>query len=228
MNCTEEILDGDRITFDTAEEDPFLSGNHVMGGTSPFFTPTDFSTATSYEVSITVIPTGGVQYTYQWCGINGSCLNYESTTTSATKVGTTNGLMLGEKYMPGGSDNMNIEFYFTPGMEGNITVKVDVTCDGDPVLTFYEVYLYDGTAAGIANASTDNAIRFNGTGFSYSFDTTATRALNVYGIDGKIVRTMPFSAQNGTLSLDGLTRGAYIYQLTENGRRAKSGKIIVK
>jgi len=228
ITCTEEITDGGRMTFTTAEEDPFLSGNHVMGEMAPYFAPADLSTPTDYEVSITVIPTDGAQFSYQWCGISGNCQQFSSSTTSATRVGTTSGLQLGEKYMPGSSDNMNLEFFFTPGVESKISVKVDVTCDGDPVLTFYEIFLYDGTAASIASASTDNALRFNGTGFNYNFDTMAPRALNVYGADGKLVKSEHFSAQGGTLGLDGLTRGVYIYQLTENGKRTKSGKVVVR
>lgn len=228
MKCTQEIKDGDRITFLTAEEDPFGSGDHMMGSDAPYFAPSDFATSTNFEVSITLMATDGTQYRANWCGVGLSCGDVKG--TSDLRTWKTNGSKLGDFYMPGSGDNMQLHLYFTPGAKGNVTVKVDVTCDGDPVLTFYEMYYYDGTAvpASIANANSDNALRFSGNSFNYSFDTTAPRTFKVFGVDGKLVKSEALSTQNGTLNMDGLNRGAYIYQLTENGKRTKSGKFIVK
>lgn len=227
ITCTQEIKDGDRITFLTAEEDPY-EGVHIMGSNAPYFAPSDFSTPTDYEVSITLMGTDGAQYSAYWCGVSMSCSFVSG--TSEKREGTTKGSKLGDNYLPGMGDDMELHLNFTPGAKGNVTVKVDVTCDGDPVLTFYEMYYYDGTAvpASIANANSDNALRFSGNSFNYSFDTTAPRTFNVFGVDGKLVKSEALSTQNGTLNVDGLTRGAYIYQLTENGKRTKSGKFIVK
>lgn len=142
---TQEIKDGDRITFITAEEDPFGQGNKMGDEFGPYFVPSDLSSPTNYEVSITLMATNDAEYKAEWCGLDGSCVPIEG--TSMTKTGVTKGTVVDGAYQPGMGDDMELHLYFTPGTKNNVTVKVDVTCDGDPVLTFYEMFYYDDTEA---------------------------------------------------------------------------------
>lgn len=227
MTLTEEIKNGDIITFTTAEEDPLGTGEHIMGDRSPYYVPSDLATATPFEVEVTLNATSASGYRAYWCGVGTVCANIEGSNERRSK--TTSGSVLNGTYVPGIGDNMNLEVYFTAGQSNRVTAKVDVTSDGEAVLTYYIVYNYDGTAAAI-NDATANGSTFSyvGNAFAYNFATAAPRTLNVYAADGRLVKAVALTSAAGNYSLAGLTSGAYVWQLTENGRRVKAGKVLVK
>lgn len=226
MTLTEEITDQGRIIFTTAETDDFGTGQDVMGADYPYFVPSDLATATPYEVCVTLIAADDAQYSAYWCGVSGSCMTM--TKTSETRTGTTSGREIGGVYSPSIFDSMQFHLYFTHGVPCNVTAKVDVTCDGDPVLTFYEIFNYDGTTDIASVNSNNEGINFDGANANYQFATTVSRMLHIYSLDGRLVRSEALNSPCGTVNLSNLIRGVYVYQLTENGKQIKSGKTIIR
>lgn len=75
-------------------------------------------------------------------------------------------------------------------------------------------------------AMNQNSVIFNGNSLNY--DVTGASQLSVYSLSGKTVLNKAV-AGNGSLSLDGLSKGIYLYRLTnKNGQAVKSAKIIIK
>lgn len=70
-------------------------------------------------------------------------------------------------------------------------------------------------------------VKFNGQALVYHFNSNAARQLNVYGTDGKLVKTAALTAADGQLSLVGLPKGVYVYSLTEGNATLQSGKVVL-
>lgn len=63
---------------------------------------------------------------------------------------------------------------------------------------------------------------------NYNFDATANRTIVVSNIVGARVATIALNGNNGEVAFDRLPKGVYVYTLVENGRNAKSQKIVVR
>ena len=72
------------------------------------------------------------------------------------------------------------------------------------------------------------SVKFNGQALAYHFNGQAVRQLNVYGTDGKLVKTAALTATDGQLSLAGLPKGVYVFHLTEGNATLQSGKVVLK
>lgn len=72
------------------------------------------------------------------------------------------------------------------------------------------------------------SVKFNGQALAYHFNGQAARQLNVYGTDGKLVKTATLTATDGQLSLAGLPKGVYVFHLTEGNATLQSGKVVLK
>ena len=100
---------------------------------------------------------------------------------------------------------------------------------GSEYLTsFKEVFVYDGEDhTGIENAEAGHRVNFTNNALTYSFNTVAPRSLQVYAADGRLVRSAALSSAKGSLNLNGLPQGVYVYNLTENGKTVKSQKVVL-
>ena len=203
-----EVNDGDRLTF-YAHEDDF--GDIVAG---PAMDPT-FKNTTDADFDLTVevktsdnAKNGGLN----WCGITMMCQDIKGGYEKRTATLKVKGFGL-----------------FTAGKSDTYEAEVTVKKDTVKLLTFTEVFVYDGKDhTGIDHVSASRPVRFDGQSLRYSFDTEATRTLTLYGIDGKQVRTEVLSQGNGSVSLAGLKGGVYVYRLTENGRTLQGSKVVVR
>lgn len=63
---------------------------------------------------------------------------------------------------------------------------------------------------------------------NYNFDAAANRTIVVSNIVGARVATIALNGNNGEVAFDRLPKGVYVYTLVENGRNAKSQKIVVR
>lgn len=72
------------------------------------------------------------------------------------------------------------------------------------------------------------SVKFNGQALVYHFNSNAARQLNVYGTDGKLVKTAALTAADGQLSLAGMPKGVYVFNLTEGNATLQSGKVVLK
>lgn len=63
---------------------------------------------------------------------------------------------------------------------------------------------------------------------NYSFAQVADRQLQIFDIAGQLQQNVRLTSEAGSLSLEGMTKGLYIYRVMENGRKAVSGKFFVK
>ncbi len=77
-----------------------------------------------------------------------------------------------------------------------------------------------GTEAGAPRITVDAGV------LHYSFPEPGTHTLSVYATDGAKVADYALSGQEGTVPLDGLHAGLYVYK-TDGGAET-SGKFIVK
>ena len=117
----------------------------------------------------------------------------------------------------------DIDSYQLPEIVATITAYYS----GDPSSAITMTVKMGDVNAGVeAVAMNQNAIVFNGKTLSY--DVNGDSQLSVYSLSGKTVLNKSV-AGNGSLSLDGLSKGIYLYRLTDkNGKAVKSAKIIIK
>lgn len=203
-----EVKDFDVLTF-YAHPDEFGS---IAAG--PMFDPV-YTAQKACEIKVFVKSTFGINA--QWC-ISGSCLDLNIPNDSYTKQ-----MAAGEEL----SHQLHVMF-----TEGNYTehlVTVEVYADNNLVMTYYENFIYADPATGIGNATAEGkSVKWNGNALVYNFAAAANRSMQVYAADGKLVKSAPVLSQSGSVSLDGLQGGVYIYSLTENGKKVEGGKIVRK
>lgn len=117
----------------------------------------------------------------------------------------------------------DIESYVLPAIEAVITVSyVD-----DPSSAVKTTVKMGDVNAGVESVGADqNGVVFNGSSLNY--DVNGTANLSVYSLSGKTVMAKSVSG-SGSLALDGLSKGIYVYKLTnKNGQAVKAAKIIIK
>ena len=207
--------DGDRLTF-YAHEDDF--GDMVAG---PAMDPT-FKNTTDADFDLTVevktsdnAKNGGLN----WCGITMMCQDIKGGYEKRTAKLKVKGFGL----------SMQLHGLFTAGKFDTYEAEVTVSKGSEKLLTFTEVFVYDGKDhTGISTAENVRRMTFDGQAVHYSFGSAAPRTLRVYGIDGQLVRSVALPSQRGSLDLNGLQRGIYVYSLVENGETVKSQKVVVR
>lgn len=218
----EEVKEGDRLVYLGGILDP--DANEVTMGEmfAPFIVPDDPNdNTTPIEGTVTVTGTG--DYTAQWCGIDQSCITFKE---SLEKRGTVQSVGPLEVRNTAG---LQLEMKFPEGSYGKVTAKIELLSDGEHVITFYTYYDYNSTSTGISQATgSQSGLRFDGQALRYSFDTSAPRAVQLYSVDGREVKSAALTATSGSLSLGDLPKGVYVYRLIENGKRTASGKALLK
>lgn len=210
-----EVKEGDVLTFYAAEDD---FGDYTAG---PLMDP-NFKNTTDQAFDITVkvktsdnAKNGGLN----WCGITMQCQDIKG--GSEERTGT---------LKPGGFGlNMQLHGVFQKDDFKTYEASVTVYKGMEYVSSFKEVFVYDGKDhTGISTAENVRRMTFDGQAVHYSFGSAAPRTLRVYGIDGQLVRSVALGSQRGSLDLNGLQRGIYVYSLVENGETMKSQKVVVR
>ena len=116
---------------------------------------------------------------------------------------------------------------FDLGIYKTYTAKVTVSANGKST-KFTIKFIYDKEhATGIESTHAANEVSVNNNVLSYNFGSNADRQLNVYGVSGRLVKSSEL-AQHGNISLAGLHRGVYIYEIVANGKRVAAHKFVVK
>lgn len=215
------VNDGDVLTFEAHA--PSVPGLPYEAGGSddPTFHITADGTLRTY-ITITKTYTGGYS-NLSVCGIKESCVNFSSKLLNLfrdRKAGDTFSMQFEAKFMKGmyGSYEAQTEVYF----------KEKDSSEEKKILTFTSVFTYSENA-GIEDvaSSAKNAVRYDGSALRFSFPTAGERKVGVYATDGRLVRSASVGAE-GSLSLDTLPQGVYLYRVEEAGRAAASGKVAVK
>ena len=125
----------------------------------------------------------------------------------------------------GKSENMEVHAgQFEKGQYKSYNAKVTVTC-GSFKLSFFEKFTY-ADPTGIESTHADK-VTVNNKQLSYSFANNATHSLNIYGVSGRLVKSTEL-AQNGTVALNDLHRGVYIYEILTDGKRTAAHKFVVR
>lgn len=214
-----EVNEGDVLRF-YPHEDEF--GDMISG---PEVDPTIFPNKKESNVSVKISIPAKAAGKFTWCGLTGECQaglsGGEHTRSTIVKGFEYEGQFLA-------STNMQLHLPIVEGQTGMYSVKTEVSVDGKLERTFYMVY-YEDVQAGIDGVEAQSeSVKFADNVCHYNFSVEAPRTLNVYGVDGKLAYQSVLSAAQGSVSLNGLQKGAYVYSVVENGKKANSGKLLVK
>lgn len=110
-----------------------------------------------------------------------------------------------------------------------IKIDIELWYDANPNNVYSITLIMGGVnaSAGVESiGSSLNSVVFNGKSLSY--DVNGASQLSVYSLSGKTIMNKTVSG-NGSLSLEGLSKGVYMYRLTgKNGKAIKAAKIIIK
>ena len=110
-----------------------------------------------------------------------------------------------------------------------IKIEIELWYDENPDDVYSITLIMGGVnaSAGVESiGSTLNSVVFKGNSLSY--DVNGASQLSVYSLSGKTVINKSVSG-NGSVSLEGLSKGVYMYRLTgKNGKTVKAAKIIIK
>ncbi len=215
----QEVKDGDVLTH-YAVEDP-EEGTVVAG---PLVDPT-YTASAACNLKVTLTYDAGI--TALWCGVTQQCEPLSGTTTTRQVRLDPNAKPEHGSINPPGEASQFLHVDFEMGEYKEWLVNVDVYVDGNKYMTFYQNFVYSKDA-GIGSTTADAGVKMVGNNLVYSFASDAPRSLKVYSVDGKLVKSVALSKLNGSVSLGGLQNGVYVYSLLENGKQAKSGKVVLK
>lgn len=196
-----EVLDlgGGFIILECAPNEPFVKN---AGGSDA-------------NVTVTVEKTKPESDKLTWCGITSSCMpiSGDSETRSATIAA-------------GAQSPLALHADFEEGEYATYTAKVTAKAGLSAAKTIYIKFVY-ADAAGIEENAVADKVSINGKNLNYSFGTAAQRTLNVYGVSGRLMKSVKLG-QNGSVSLNALPNGVYIYEVKQNGKRAQAHKFILR
>ena len=114
---------------------------------------------------------------------------------------------------------------FTSGQYKTYTAQIKITAN-NKTTNFTIKFIYSDPA-GIEDTHAAEQVKVSNNVLSYNFGSNADRQLNVYGVSGRLVKSSEL-AQHGNISLAGLHRGVYIYEIVANGKRVAAHKFVVK
>lgn len=237
-----EVQDGDEIVFYAHEQiDDFTGasaitcGPHTIEAGDIVFRSSELSKKVTITLNA-VFPAEAVNNsTFSWCA-GGNCAPITSTYTSRDIKGI-NGLgQFGE--MNEVATLKLHTFELTKGKYVDYPVEITVRSGMTTIMTFTVRFVYSEETlnkemshitTGIGSTTVQaQSVKFNGQALAYHFNGQAVRQLNVYGTDGKLVKTAALTATDGQLSLAGLPKGVYVFHLTEGNATLQSGKVVLK
>ena len=115
---------------------------------------------------------------------------------------------------------------------GTQTYKCEVTAyytsDRSSTISFTLIMTNDPTVLAVGSIEAENdGVMFDGRTMSYTFAAAAPRTVSLYTVSGKQVAQWNVDAAAGTLSLDNLKNGTYVYAVKGAGTNI-SGKVVLK
>ena len=115
---------------------------------------------------------------------------------------------------------------------GTQTYKCEVTAyytsDRSSTISFTIIMTNDPTVLAVGSIEAENdGVMFDGRTMSYTFAAAAPRTVSLYTVSGKQVAKWNVDAAAGTLSLDNLQNGTYVYAVKGAGTNI-SGKVVLK
>lgn len=216
-NGDEVINDGDIITYYATESiDEFEGDTSVVAG--PQFDPTFWPTQAG-NLSITVTAPGKAFGKLKWCAITVVCEEIKQ------KITTRSTQTVVDFPIP-----MELHAEFKPGKYDSYVVNVELKNGLTRIMSFTIRYVYDAEhATGIAGVTANQAqVVFTGNALNCQFANAASRTVQVYSLDGKLVKSVATSQAQATISLNDLQQGVYVYSVAEGGQKVKSGKVVLK
>lgn len=130
-------------------------------------------------------------------------------------------------------ESLNIELD-AGGMfvSGTQTYKCQVTAyytsDRSSAISFTLIMTNDPEILAVGSIEADNdGVAFNGRTMSYTFAAAAPRTVSLYTVAGQQVAQWNVNAAAGTLPLDNLQNGTYVYAVKGAGTNI-SGKVVLK
>lgn len=216
-NGDQVINDGDIITYYATESiDEFEGDTSVVAG--PQKDPTIWPTQAD-NLSITVTAPQKAFGKLKWCAITGLCEEIKK------KITTRSTQTIAEFPIP-----MELHAEFNPGQYDSYVVNVELKNGLTRIMSFTIRYVYDAEhATGIAGVTADQAqVVFTGSALNCQFANAASRTVQVYSLDGKLVKSVATSQAQATISLNDLQQGVYVYSVAEGGQKVKSGKVVLK
>ena len=117
-------------------------------------------------------------------------------------------------------------------VKGTQTYKCEVTAyytsDRSSTISFTLIMTNDPTVLAVGSVEAENdGVMFDGRTMSYTFAAAAPRTVSLYTVSGKQVAQWNVDAAAGTLSLDNLKNGTYVYAVKGAGTNI-SGKVVLK
>ncbi|MDD6672272.1 MAG: T9SS type A sorting domain-containing protein [Prevotella sp.] len=117
-------------------------------------------------------------------------------------------------------------------ISGTQTYKCEVTAyytsDRSSTISFTLIMTNDPTVLAVGSIEAENdGVMFDGRTMSYTFAAAAPRTVSLYTVSGKQVAQWNIDAAAGTLSLDNLKNGTYVYAVKGAGTNI-SGKVVLK
>lgn len=115
---------------------------------------------------------------------------------------------------------------------GTQTYKCEVTAyytsDRSSTISFTIIMTNDPTVLAVGSIEAENdGVIFDGRTMSYTFAAAAPRTVSLYTVSGKQVAQWNVDAAAGTLPLDNLKNGTYVYAVKGAGTNI-SGKVVLK
>ena len=218
-----EVKEGDCLTFYTSVDPDWgdlICGPHM----EPYINPTEDASVKKVSVTLDISAAAAASQIFTWCGIVNQCDNLkQQTTTRSTEMS-----ILGT--------SMQLHVYPVEGKYFDETVKVTVQC-GMQTVIFYERYVYSEETlgkdmehtTGIDQTLADKgSVVFNGNALTYNFTGNAARKVQLFGIDGKLLKNVTVNGTDGSLNLSGMPKGVYVFSVKEGGKQLQSGKIVLK
>lgn len=243
-----EVQDGDEIVFYAHEQiDDFTGasaitcGPHTIEAGDIVFRSSELSKKVTITLNAVFPAEAVTNSTFSWCA-GGNCAPITSTYTSRDIKGI-NGLgQFGEMNEVATLKLHTFELtkgnYFDYSVPISITRRVPQQIKPETIMTFTVRFVYSEETlnkemshitTGIGSTTVQaQSVKFNGQALAYHFNGQAARQLNVYGTDGKLVKTTALTATDGQLSLAGLPKGVYVFHLTEGNATLQSGKVVLK
>ena len=166
--------------------------------------------ASSANLTVTVTRTEADKLT--WCGITTSCL-------PMTTLQEVRSASLGaDQKTP-----LQLHADFESGQYATYTAEVTARLGSD-TKNFTIKFVY-ADPNGIQSAQANQTIRYNGQALQYH--ATRPAILNVYSTAGRLVKSERING-DGSLNLNDLNQGVFMYEVVSGNVRTASGKVLVK
>lgn len=213
----EYLLDGNTvvITFNKFK----IVGDHARLGDRQEPTLTNISDETLTIDGILTTSNNAYTGVFSWCGFDDQCADVTDGRVEK------DGLVLA----PGASKNIELHTEVAADAYGSYVANIQLFNDTYEKLgTLSIIYKYNDPTA-INDVTVDQqALAVANNTLTYSFANAATRTINLYAVDGKLVKSLSTSAKQGQVQLNDLQQGVYLYTVAQAGKQVATGKALIK